>query len=354
MWTWCQAKATRSLPLLSGSLSTYWVAGQAALPLAPQELIISLHKSFEVQSACGLFSQELPGSFQTLQRCLMRWLHCFHSLALGSLSLSSSCFPISLSFLPRPICPSFPPSSSPLCSLLFPLPTRLALLSFSLPLGLSVFGAPGSRQRLSPGAAWPTPTPIRGEEEEEGWRTSGRRLRVAEHGFASPRTGPQGTQVGNPGAPGPGDCKEGPGCRCRGLPRPELGSCAEWVGCWGVRSGGGGGCGEEKGGAGGKRRCGRWWGQDARDLGRGRWREPGTNAWGPWVLHGRPPQSSKASWPPAAPPALGARGHSEGGCGPGAGWQLSQRRPGALGLSNFVGVRLRSSEPRRRMRGGGL
>ena len=140
------------LPLQPGTLSFYWVWGEhwpvCSSPKDPSFFCTSLEDPI-----FGSFSQEPPGSFQTsLQDCLMQRIH-------SCLSLPPSAFLLSLSFLPRPICPSSPPSPSPLRSPLFPLPTggawlpSLPPLSLSLPLGESVFGAPGSRRPLSPGAA---------------------------------------------------------------------------------------------------------------------------------------------------------------------------------------------------------
>lgn len=84
-----------------------------------------------------------------------------------------------------------------------------------------------------------------------------------------------------------------------------------------------------------ERRCGRLWGLDTRDLGRGRERGPGRDAWGVGAQAGAAAPSGSAqprSLPPPAARAQGAWGRSEGACAWAGGGGLALQAPLTLRL----------------------
>lgn len=151
---------------------------------------------------------------------------------------------------------------------------------------------------------------------------------MADHGFALPRTGPQGSEAGNPAAVEARRGGEGSGCRCGGRLAAGAGKLRPMgrVEKRPVRGGGGGGGG---GSARGKKAA------RARGPGRG---DRGADA-------GALPSGSaeRRALPP--PPQLRRPGRSEGGVRAGAarGWRAAAAsppsataRPAALTLGGLV------------------
>lgn len=135
-----------------------------------------------------------------MQCCLMQF-HFFRSLAIGRLSLPSS---LSLSPSLFSQGPSAPPFLDPpfLSAALYFYSPPAQLCSHSPPRLLCIWSFRKPPATLPWSSVTDTDS-FRGEEE--GRRVGGRRVRVTEHGFASPRTKPQDIQAGNPGAAGQGE-----------------------------------------------------------------------------------------------------------------------------------------------------